>query len=142
MEKGERERVLPLLRSMLRLAALAATRRGGSTRRAWLTVDQIKSGLAKRESAAMTAAAAAAMASSSSLSSSSFSLSVRSFAARAAPAEGGDDRKAATRNAVLVKVREFQYNESDFVSQYEESVSHLDLLTTSLSLKKKKKIRP
>ena len=90
----------------------------------------------------MTAAAAAAMASSSSLSSSSFSLSVRSFAARAAPAEGGDDRKAATRNAVLVKVREFQYNESDFVSQYEESVSHLDLLTTSLSLKKKKKIRP
>lgn len=108
-KKGERESaaffLFSLAISMLRLAALAAARRGGgSARVAWLSsIDEIKSGL----TATATATAAIAPSSSSSSSSSSFSLSVRSFAARAAPAEGGDDRKAATRNAVLVKVREF-----------------------------------
>ena len=93
---------------MLRLAALAAARRSsGSTRAAWLAGDQIKSGSMATAAATTTAATAAIASSSSSTSSSRLSLSIRSFAARAAPAEGGEDRKTATRNAVLVKVREF-----------------------------------
>jgi len=129
---------------MLRLAALAAARRGGSTRGSRLVVHHAKgSGLATLEESA--AATAATAASSSSSSSPFFSLSIRSFAARAAPAEGGDDRKAATRNAVLVKVRFFSYgwrivlflDGKSIRLYFPLSLSHLSTSTLTLNLFRK-----
>ena len=149
-EKG-REHVLFLSQqSMLRLAALAAARRGGSTRGSRLVVHHAKgSGLATLEESAAATAATAAMASSSSSSSPFFSLSIRSFAARAAPAEGGDDRKAATRNAVLVKVRFFSYgwrivlflDGKSIRLYFPLSLSHLSTSTLTLNLFRKKNNR-
>lgn len=130
---------------MLRLAVLAAARRGGSTRGSRLVVHHAKgSGLATLEESAAATAATAAKASSSS-SSPFFSLSIRSFAARAAPAEGGDDRKAATRNAVLVKVRFFSYgwrivlflDGKSIRLYFPLSLSHLSTSTLTLNLFRK-----